>query len=143
MKRRLVAFAASVAVTIAVVGLRAQSGTAGVCPNDSKLMNGGPTSIYGDGDGTWWGLVIDGLNAAGLTTDAQQIAYLQQALGAPDLNTLDELKAYNLQLVSDGYDKNQNGYVCAFELRGTRAYSGDPLIDITTFGISDDKVSKK
>ena len=34
-------------------------------------------------------------------------------------------------------------YVCAFQLRGTRAYSGDPLIDITSFGIADDRVSKK
>jgi hypothetical protein len=33
--------------------------------------------------------------------------------------------------------------VCAFELRGKRAYSGDPLINITSFGIADDKVSKK
>ena len=42
-----------------------------------------------------------------------------------------------------GWDKNQNGYVCAFELRGTRAYTGDPLIDTTSFGVSDDRIAKK
>ena len=145
MKGRLVAYAIGVGVVIAVAGLRAQSSGPGVCPNDSKLLNGGPTAIFGDGDGTWWGLVMDGLTAAFPNDDVnntQKIAYLQQVLGAPDLQTLDELKAYNLQLVSDGFDNNQNGYVCAFELRGRRAYANDPLIDVTTYGISDDKVSK-
>ena len=30
---------------------------AGTCPNDSKLLNDGPTKIFGEGPGTWWGLV--------------------------------------------------------------------------------------
>src|SRR6476661_8319234 len=29
----------------------------GRCPNDSKLLNGGPTLVNGAGPGTWWGLV--------------------------------------------------------------------------------------
>jgi hypothetical protein len=35
-----------------------------------------------------------------------------------------------------------NGYVCAFELRGTRAYLDNPYVDLTFFGISDDEVGK-
>ena len=34
-------------------------GTGG-CPKDSKLLNGGPTSVFGEGAGTWWGLEITG-----------------------------------------------------------------------------------
>jgi hypothetical protein len=52
-------------------------------------------------------------------------------------------KDFNLTSLSDIYDANQNGYVCAFELRGTRAYSGDPLINLTTFGVSDDRLGKE
>jgi len=135
-------FALLAALGVAAGAARAQTGEPGRCPNDSKLLNGGPTLVQGDGSGTWWGLVIDGLNAAGFLTDQDKIEYLNQIFGT-DIGTLDDLKAYNLSLVETGYDLNHNGYVCAFELRGTRAYSGDPLIDITTFGISDDKVSKK
>ncbi len=35
-------------------------------------------------------------------------------------------------------NENQNGYVCAYELRGTGAYLG-PFLNLTHFGMSDDK----
>ena len=47
----------------------------GACPRDSKLLNDGPTSVFGDGPGTWWGLIMDGLQAAGLDDEDEQIAY--------------------------------------------------------------------
>jgi hypothetical protein len=128
-------------LALATAGVRAQAGP-GKCPRDSKLLNGGPTLVQGDGPGTWWGLVIDGLDAAGFATDDQKVDYLNHIFGT-SFGSLDLLKTYNLDLVESGWDLNQNGYVCAFELRGTRAYSGDPLIDVTSFGISDDNVSKK
>ncbi|HTI40049.1 MAG TPA: hypothetical protein VL484_20980 [Vicinamibacterales bacterium] len=127
---------------LAIVVVSAQQAEPGRCPGDSKLLNGGPTLVQGDGPGTWWGLVIGGLEAAGFDTDEQKLEYLSQVFGTP-FSTLDEAKAYNLDLVESGWDLNQNGYVCAFELRGTRAYSGDPLLNLTTFGISDDKVARK
>jgi len=37
---------------------------------------------------------------------------------------------------------NQNGYVCAYELRGTRAHFDNPFINLTFFGVSDDKIGK-
>jgi len=123
---------------------RTQSGEPGVCSNDSKLLNDGPTLVYGEGTGTWWGLVINGLNLAGFETDEQKVAYLNHVFGTsfgPD--QIDELEMYNQDLVAQGWDLNQNGYVCAYELRGTRAYLGDPFINLTFFGISDDKVRKK
>jgi hypothetical protein len=121
---------------------RVLSGGPGVCPNDSKLLNGGPTSVFGEGDGTWWGLEINGLNAAGFVTDAQKIAYLNQVFGT-SLGSLSQLEVYNQNQVGDNWDINQNGYVCAYELRGTRAYFDDPFINLTYFGISDDKVRTK
>jgi hypothetical protein len=129
-------------LALATGGVRAQSGEPGTCPSDSKLLNGGPTQVLGEGPGTWWGLVIGGLEAAGFQTDEQKIAYLNQLFGTT-FSSLDQLETYNQGLVQTGWDLNQNGYVCAFELRGTRAYSGDPLINVTSFGISDDHVSKK
>jgi len=135
-------FALTVAVMFAIIGVAAQSGVPGKCPKDSKLLNGGPTLVRGEGPGTWWGLVIDGLEAAGFHSDEDKIAYLSQVFGMP-FGSLDEAEDFNLDLLESAWDLNQNGYVCAFELRGTRAYSGDPLINITTFGVSDDNLPKK
>jgi hypothetical protein len=115
---------------------------AGTCPNDSKLLNGGPTEVFGDGPGTWWGLVTNGLLAAGFVEEADQIAYLNQIFNT-SFDTIEDLKAYNLLLVNDTWDENQNGYVCAFQLRGTRAYLDNPYVDLTFFGVTDDKVRKK
>jgi hypothetical protein len=139
MKLTLAGITFCAGVIFASVALRANPArNPGNCPRDSKLLNGGPTSVFGDGPGTWWGLVIDGLVTAGFVEETEQVAYLNGVFGT-SFNNLAELKAFNLQLVSDDWDKNQNGYVCAYELRGTRAYSGDPLINVTFFGISDDK----
>jgi hypothetical protein len=117
-------------------------GSPGTCPNDSKLLNGGPTKIFGEGPGTWWGLVINGLLVAGFVDEDDQIDYLNQIFGT-SFDTLEELKAYNLQLVEDTWDENHNGYVCAFQLRGIRAHFDNPYVDLTFFGINDDKVAKK
>jgi len=116
----------------------------GACPNDSKLLNDGATLVHGEGPGTWWGLVMNGLVVAGFVNEADQIEYLNDVFGLdPKLATLDELETYNVQLVEDTWDQNHNGYVCAFQLRGTRAYLGNPYVDLTFFGITDDRVPKK
>ena len=124
---------------MAPVALRASD--PGACPHDSKLLNGGATSVFGDGPGTWWGLILDGLQAAGLDGEDEQIAYLNQVLGT-SFDNLEDLKDFNLALVEDGWDENGNGYVCAYELRGTRAYYDNPLLNFTFFGISDDQIRK-
>ena len=85
---------------------------------------------------------INGLLAAGFVDEDDQIDYLNQIFNT-SFDTLEELKAYNLQLIEDTWDENHNGYVCAFQLRGTRAYYQNPYIDLTFFGVTDDKVAKK
>jgi hypothetical protein len=76
----------------------------------------------------------------GFTTSDQQRDYLNGVYGT-SFDTLEEVKDFNLQDVSDSFDKNQkNGYVCAYDLRGTRAYNSDPLFEFTWFGVSDDKI---
>ena len=143
MRFRCIARSLVAGVIITSLDVRAGTpGDAGTCPNDSKLLNGGPTKILGEGPGTWWGLVINGLLAAGFTDEDDQIDYLNQIFNT-SFDTLEELKAYNLQLVADTWDENHNGYVCAFQLRGTRAYFRNPYVDLTFFGITDDKVAKK
>lgn len=138
--RRLVCTLIAVAI-FAPVAARAQSGEPGRCPNDSKLLNDGPTLVYGEGAGTWWGLIIDGLDAAGFGTDEEKIGYLNQVFGT-NFDSLGQLEIFNQNLVAESWDANQNGYICAYELRGTRAHFDDPFLNLTFFGISDDKVSK-
>jgi len=111
----------------------------GACPRDSKLLNGGPTAVYGEGDGTWWGLIIGGLNEAGLLDEEDQVAYLSGVFGI-EFDSLDAAKEYNLDLLSQGFDTNQNGFVCAYSLRGTRGQADDPFFNLTHFGISDDRI---
>lgn len=111
----------------------------GACPSDSKLLNGGPTAVYGEGDGTWWGLVIGGMNDVGLTDEEDQVAYLSGVFGI-EFASLNEAEQYNLDLLSQGFDINQNGYVCAYSLRGVRGQSDDPYFNLTHFGVSDDRV---
>jgi len=123
---------------LTAAALRADPGS---CPSDSKLLNGGPTSVFGQGPGTFWGLIINGLIAAGFDEEAEQVLYLNHVFGT-SFATLSELQAFNLQLISDVWDMNQNGYICAYELRGTRAHFDDPLINLTYFGVSDDRVAK-
>ena len=113
----------------------------GDCPNDSKLLNGGPTLVFGEGPGTWWGLIQGGFAAAGLDTEQEQIDYLNGLFGT-NYRDLKSLKDFNLQQVA-AWDENGNGYVCAFDLRGTRAHFRDPFSQFTYFGIGDDKVAKK
>jgi hypothetical protein len=97
--------------------------------------------VFGDGTGTWWGLVTDGLNQTGLDEQGQ-IDYLNHIFGT-DFDNLNALKTYNLDLLEDAWDKNHNGFICAYELRGTRAYLDDPFDNLTFFGVSDDKIAKK
>lgn len=126
---------------LTTVTARAQGSEPGRCTNDSKLLNDGPTLVYGEGPGTWWGLVIDGLDAAGFSSEEEKIDYLNHVFNT-DFDNLNDLKTFNLDLVSASWDHNQNGWVCAYELRGTRAYFNDPFLNLTFFGISDDKLSK-
>jgi hypothetical protein len=110
----------------------------GRCPSDSKLRNGGPTAVFGEGEGTWWGLVIGGLNDAGLDDD-QKVDYLSGIFGI-EFEDLDAAKDFNIDLLSNSWDINHNGYVCAYSLRGTRGQQNDPYFDLTHFGVSDDRV---
>lgn len=140
MIRRFVGFTL-VAMLLTFAAARTTALSPGSCPSDSKLLNGGPTRVTGEGPGTWWGLVLNGVIAAGFDDEQEQIAYLNSIFGT-SFADLASLQAFNIQQVSDFWDKNQNGFVCAFELRGTRAYVGDPFVNLTYFGISDDRIPK-
>jgi hypothetical protein len=84
-------------------------------------------------------LIIGGLNDAGLTEDEQKVAYLSEIFGI-EFEDLDAAKQYNLDLLSEGFDTNQDGYVCAYSLRGTRGQADDPYFNLTHFGVSDDRI---
>ena len=141
MKLRGMVCALIGAALLAPLPARSQSVEPGRCANDSKLLNNGPTLVYGEGPNTWWGLIIGGLNTAGFDTDEEKIDYLNHVFGT-DYGSLAELEIFNQNLVADNWDLNHNGYVCAYELRGTRAYLDDPFVNLTFFGISDDKLKK-
>ena len=142
MNLRRMVFALMLALTVACVAVQAQSGEPGDCSNDSKLLNGGPTAVFGEGDGTFWGLVIGGLNQAEIVDEQDQIDYLNHVFNT-DFQYLIDIKNFNLNLLEDTFDKNHNGFICAYELRGTRAYLDDPFVNFTFFGVSDDRIRKK
>jgi hypothetical protein len=139
----IIAFVIGFAFLTGTVGAPTSAAGPGDCPNDSKLLNGGPTLVFGEGPGTWWGLIQQGFAAAGagLDTEQEQIDYLNGLFGT-NYSDLKSLKDLNLQQVA-AWDENGNGYVCAFDLRGTRAYLRDPFSQFTFLGIADDKVAKK
>ena len=112
----------------------------GNCPSDSKLI--GQVSVFGDEfEDSWWNLILNGMVEGGLVTETAQRDYLNGVYGT-SFATLEEVRDFNLQDVSDAFDKNGNGFVCAYHLRGTRAYNNDPYFNYTWFGVSDDKIRK-
>jgi len=110
------------------------------CPRDSKLI--GQVSVFGDEfEDSWWNLIVNGMRAGGLLTDTAQRDYLNGVFGS-SYATLAEVRDFNLQSISEAWDKNGNGMLCAYDLRGTRAYNTDPYFSFTWFGVSDDKIRK-
>jgi hypothetical protein len=109
----------------------------GECPRDTKLI--GLVSVFGDEhEASWWRLIYNGMVAYGLTDLDDQRDYLNGVFGT-NFATLAEVRLYNLQGLSAAFDKNGNDFVCAYDIRGTRAYNTDPLFNYTWFGVSDDK----
>jgi len=101
------------------------------CTPDSKLIGRFAASTV-DAPDTWWGLSKARFDAAGVT---DYKAALESFYGQ-SFSSLDAA----IQFLIDGvqsWDANGNGYVCAFEIRGTRAYFGDNAIFL--LGIEDDK----
>ena len=112
------------------------------CTSDKKLLNGGPTQVFGDGSGTYWSLLQAGLQAAFGDDEAAKIEYLSGVFGQ-QFTSLDAARDYNLQALSTTFDKNQDGLVCVYDLRGARANLRDPYSKYTYFQIGDDKLPKK
>ena len=112
------------------------------CTSDSKLLNGGPTQVFGDGPGTYWNLIEGGLQSAFGNDEAAKVQYLDGVFGQ-QFTTLDAARDYNLQVLSTTFDKNQDGLVCVYDLPGARANLRDPYSRYTYFSIGDDKIAKK
>jgi hypothetical protein len=135
-------FAGAVLIALLVVACVALQATPargpGLCPRDSKLI--GQVSVFGTQfEASWWRLIYNGMIEYGFTTSDQQRDYLNGVFGT-SFATLEEVRDFNLQGLSGAFDKNQNGYVCAYDLRGNRAYNTDPLFEFTWFGVSDDHI---
>ena len=101
------------------------------CMPDTKLI-GRFAASTADVPGTWWRLTKDRFDAQGVT---DYRAALEGFYGQSFPTLADAI-----QFLIDGvvsYDTNGNGYVCAFEVRGTRAYLG--VNSRYLIGIADDK----
>jgi hypothetical protein len=111
------------------------SGTNGqgpdACTPDTKLI-GRFAASTADVPGTWWRLTKDRFDALGVT---DYKAALEGFYGQT-FNTLDDAIQFLIAGVAS-WDANGNGYVCAFEERGTRAYLGVNVSYL--LGIADDK----
>ncbi len=119
---------------MAVSATSAESG--GSCVKDSKFL--GLTKLSSvDARGTWWYLTRNGLNQAGITTESGYITAMNGWFGQT-FATLDEAVSFLVSAASV-YDTNGNGYICAYEVRGTRAHTGDPNFGLYAFLVRDDK----
>jgi hypothetical protein len=139
MRRRFMEITLIAGLVFASVAVRATPvPDPGSCSRDSKLI--GQVSVFGDqNEASWWRLIYNGMIEGGLITTDQQRDYLNGLFGT-NFATLDEVRLFNLQGLSDAFDKNGNGFVCAYDLRGTRASNDDPYFAFTWFGVSDDKI---
>lgn len=101
------------------------------CTPDSKLI-GRFRASTADASDTWWGLSKARFDAAGIS---DYKAALESFYGQSFAS-----EAAAIEFLIDGvksWDANNNGYVCAFEIRGTRAYFGANAAFL--LGIDDDK----
>jgi len=122
---------ASVPAADAVTALSETGVGTQACMPDTKLIGRIEVSTA-DVPGTWWRLTKDRFDELGVT---DYRAALEGFYGQ-SFNTLDDAIAYLIDGVA-AYDVNGNGYVCAFEVRGKRAYLG--VNSLYLLGIADDK----
>ena len=101
------------------------------CMPDAKLI-GRFAASTADVPGTWWRLTKDRFDALGVT---DYKAALEGFYGQ-SFATLADAIQYLIDGVAS-WDTNGNGYVCAFEVRGTRAHLG--INALFLLGIADDK----
>jgi hypothetical protein len=101
------------------------------CMPDAKLL-GRFAASTADVPGTWWRLTKDRFDALGVT---DYKAALEGFYGQ-SFNTLNDAVQFLIDGV-ESWDANGNGYVCAFEVRGTRASLGENAAFL--LGIADDK----
>ncbi|MEO5588744.1 MAG: hypothetical protein ABIS03_04090 [Gemmatimonadaceae bacterium] len=101
------------------------------CAPDAKLLGRFAVSTA-DSPDTWWGLTEARFNALGVT---DYKAALEGFFGQ-NFNTLADATQYLIDGVAT-FDTNGNGYVCAFEINGTRAYLGVNAFYL--IGVADDK----
>lgn len=101
------------------------------CMPDSKLL-GRYTASTADVPGTWWRLTKDRFDALGVSDyKAALEGFYGQSF--PTLGAA-------IEFLIDGvasWDSNGNGYVCAYEINGTRAHLGVNALFL--IGIADDK----
>jgi hypothetical protein len=107
----------------------------GSCRPDSKLIGRIALTDSEDAD-AWWGLTRNGLIASGVVSEADQLATMEGWFGE-DFGSLDEAIDFLVAAVKP-VDANDNGFVCAYNIRGTRTSLGDPLYQYTLFKTLDD-----
>jgi hypothetical protein len=101
------------------------------CVPDAKLIRRVAVSTE-DVPGTWWRLTKDRFDELGVTDYKGTL----EGFYGQRFDTLDDAIRYLIDLVA-AYDTNGNGYVCAYQVRGTRAWLGTAVLFL--FGIDDDK----
>ena len=125
---------AAAMTTFGVVALQAAG--PGECSHNIKGIGAYELSIE-DRPDTWWGLTKAGLDFLGIDTPAEQQAQIGVWFGT----TFGSLTAAVTALVDAVriLDKNENGWVCASTVRGTRTAIGDPDFEFTSWHVIDDK----
>ena len=87
----------------------------------------------------WWGITRAGMKSSGVNVDdaeaVLEVVNIWLAAEHKELNAaIDELLE-NVRL----FDANDNGFVCAYEVKGSRRTSGEPFARHYVHGFSDDR----
>jgi hypothetical protein len=91
-----------------------------------------------DTPGTWWHLTRTGIDDAGLPGGYE--AVIEGWFGQPFADEKAAVAFLVAQVKAS--DLNDNGYVCAYRLPGTRTSLGDPLFSHYYFSVRDDDHGK-
>ena len=120
------------AARIAATGVTSANGAGPqACVPDAKLIRRVAASTE-DVPGTWWRLTKDRFDELGVTDYKGTL----EGFYGQSFATLDDAIGYLVDLVA-AFDTNGNGYVCAYEVRGTHAWLGTAVLYL--FRIDDDK----
>ena len=87
----------------------------------------------------WWGITRAGMKSSGIDVDdasaVLEVVNVWLAAEHRELSSAIDAMLENVR----AFDVNDNGFVCAYEVKGSRRTEGEPFLRHYVHGISDDR----